>query len=330
MAETTSRLLSHKHYLYKALFNNVFIQENKCYCSLEDQSLNFQKQNMQDNFPDETPYLLYCDETLCIHCLTTTVSRSPSEATAKREFNVIESTIDNLLEGTTTGNKEYTREYILPEKIDEIFTADLVSYASYDSFLQEIQTKIDDALLKLAQGNDKQEVVTSIVSLKSTIDAAKSCGMENKRRINDELPYSEWLYTLTRENLVPRGFVVEREQGESPIAHVNEYLGGRKDLLIYHPARCEAVVNALYVGICSPKAVTNECNIFQGIAELKVHSVNAAAENEYYYRMFAEAVELTLKILASGKLVKKSCHIWTCSCDSSTRTCVPTETDYQF
>ena len=101
MAETTSRLLSHKHYLYKALFNNVFIKEIECYCSLEDQSLNFQKQNMQDNFPDETPYLLYCDETLCIHCLTTTVSRRPSEATAKREFNVIESTIDNLLEGTT-------------------------------------------------------------------------------------------------------------------------------------------------------------------------------------------------------------------------------------
>ena len=101
---------------------------------------------------------------------------------------MIESTIDNLMGETTTG-----KVYIHCGEIHEIFTADLVSYASYDSLLQQIQAKIDDALFKMV-GNDKQEVVTSIVNLKSDIETAKSCGMESKKSLNCELPYSEWLY----------------------------------------------------------------------------------------------------------------------------------------
>ena len=45
--------------------------------------IEFQKQKMQEKFPDKTAYLIYCDEALCIHCLTTTVNYRPSEATAK-------------------------------------------------------------------------------------------------------------------------------------------------------------------------------------------------------------------------------------------------------
>ena len=48
-----------------------------------------------------------------------------------------------------------------------------------------------------------------------------------------------------------------------------------------------------------------KCNIYQGVAELKVSSINTAAENECYYNMFAEAIKLTMKILAAGRLVKK-------------------------
>ena len=53
-------------------------------------------------------------------------------------------------------------------------------------------------------------------------------------------------------------------------------------------------------------ATIRKWNIHQGVAELKVSSINPAAENECYYNMFAEAIKLTMKILAAGRLVKKT------------------------
>ena len=61
--------------------------------------------------------------------------------------------------------------------------------------------------------------------------------------------YSEWLYILTRDKLVPLGFVVDCEFGDKPLVHSNEFLGARKDLLIYHPGRCEAVIEVLHTGV---------------------------------------------------------------------------------
>ena len=110
--------------------------------------------------------------------------------------------------------------------------------------------------------------------------------------------------------------MVDREFGDKPIVNSNELLGGRKDLLIYHPGRCEAVIEVLHIGVRptpsdallddSNTATIRKCNIYQGVAELKVASINTAAENECYYNMFAEVIKLTMKVLAAGRIVKKA------------------------
>ena len=49
----------------------------------------------------------------------------------------------------------------------------------------------------------------------------------------------------------------------------------------------------------------NKYNVMQLVGELKIENINAAAENECYYNMFNEATRLALKMLPSGKLIKK-------------------------
>ena len=180
---------------------------------------------------------------MCIYFLTTTISHRPSEASAKREFNVIKATINTLLGPSVS----IPKVYIESEKITEIFTAEVISYTSYNSIIEQLKSKFNSMIIQLVQRN-QQEMVTSITSMQSTLDVAKSSGEERNRVLNYELPYSEWLYILTRDKLVPLGFVVDREFGDKPIVNINELLGGRKDLLIYHPGRCEAVIEVLHIG----------------------------------------------------------------------------------
>ena len=250
-------------------------------------------QKSQANFVNKTEQLIYYGEEMCIYCLTTTTSHRPSEASAKREFNVIEATINTLLGPSVAIPKVY---------ID-------------NSIIEQLKSKFNSMIIQLVQSN-QQEMVTSITSMQSTLDLAKSSSEERNRVLNCELPYSEWLYILTRDKLVPLGFVVDREFGDKPIVNSNELLGGRKDLLIYHPGRCEAVIEVLHIGVRptpsdvllddSNTATIRKCNIYQGVAELKVASINTAAENECYYNMFAEAIKLTMKVLAVGRIVKKA------------------------
>ena len=221
-----------------------------------------------------------------------------------------------------------SRVYVEPEKITEIFTAEVISYTSYDQIIKELKAKVDLTIVQLIQSNQEQsnqeqsnqeQVLAFITSMQSMLGVAESCGKQRRRVLNYELPYSEWLYQLARDNLVPLGFVVSREFGDKPLVNSNEFLGGRNDLLIYHPGKCEAVIEILHIGVKpssevpsdvltldSNAATIRKCNIYQGVAELKVSSINPAAENECYYNMFAEAIKLTMKILAAGKLVKKA------------------------
>ena len=310
--------LYHSHFIYQGLFNNVYVQQRDCNCSVEHQSGSLLTQR---NFGNKTEQLIYYGDEMCIFFMTTTTtSLRPSEATAKREFIVVDATIDTLL-GLSGANS--SRVYVEPEKITEIFTAEVISYTSYDQIITELKAKVDSTIVQLIQSNQEQsnqeQMLALITSMQSTLGVAESCGKQRRRVLNCELPYSEWLYTLARDNLVPLGFVVSRESGDKPLVNSNEFLGGRKDLLIYHPGKCEAVIEILHIGVKpssevpsdvltldSNTATIRKCNIYQGVAELKVSSINPAAENECYYNMFAEAIKLTMKILAAGKLVKKA------------------------
>ena len=124
--------------MYQALFNNVSVEQKDCNCSIEHQSSTLLNQRSQANFANKTEQLIYYGEEMCIYCLTTTTSHRPSEATAKREFNVIEATINTLLGPSAA----IPKVYIESEKITEIFTAEVISYTSYNRI--KIKIRLDD------------------------------------------------------------------------------------------------------------------------------------------------------------------------------------------
>ena len=108
----------------------------------------------------------------------------------------------------------------------------------------------------------------------------------------------------------PNGFCVVAKNSEEPVAAANEYIFSRSDLLIYHPAKCIKCVQVLHVAIAKKDVLVqhykiDEYDTMQLVGELKVESINTAAENECYYNMFNEAARLALKILPSGKLIRK-------------------------
>ena len=72
---------------------------------------------------------------------------------------------------------------------------------------------------------------------------------KNKRSINYELPYSEWVYHLTRKQLSPLGFAMHHEDTGKPLAPANEFIFGRRDLTIYNSTKCEKHVEVLHLGI---------------------------------------------------------------------------------
>ena len=141
--------LHHSHFVYQLLFNNVFVEQKDCNCSIEHQSSTFLNQKSQANFANKTEQLIYYGEEMCIYGLTTTTSHRPSEATAKREFNVIEATVNTLLGPSAA----IPKVYIESEKITEIFTAEVISYTSYNSIIEQIKSKFDSMIIQLVQSN---------------------------------------------------------------------------------------------------------------------------------------------------------------------------------
>ena len=273
-----------------------------CACDIQHQKeLSSQQALVKDvrSFPDKTNFLLHYSNDFCIYCITTSNFKRPSEARASRRFTVIESSIHTVL-----GTRSSSRVYVSPDRINEIFMADIISFNSFHNCIDDIQLKVDKTLQNLTSGN-KEQTFSSVWNLKSTIQQAKSSAFNNKRSIKYELPYSDWLYQLTKGALSPLGFAVYHENSGCTIAPASEFIFGRRDLVIYNPSKCTKIVQALHIGFFPLDDVNTICKyeLVQGVAELKVDKLDLQAENECFYNMFGEAIKLTLKFLAGGFLI---------------------------
>ena len=307
--------VAHKHYRYQGLFNNIFLETKQSTYDPQQQetTIHEQEQRIKDQktFPNGYEYLIHYSENFCVYFITTTNYKRPSEATAARNFTVLEFPMDRVLGSPSSST---TKIYVKDSKIKEIFTADIVSFLSFDDCLQEIESKVDETLQNLGTSKNTEQAISSILGLRSSVQKAKSYGLQNKRAINYELPYSQWLYELTKAELTPLGFVVNHEYTGKPIAPTNEYIFGKRDLVIYHAMKSEKKIEALHVGIApfdilsaeESHYTVNSFELLQGLAELKVKAVDAKAENEAFYNMFAEVIKLMMKSLAAGNIITKA------------------------
>ena len=305
--------ITHNHYTYQGLFNNIYVEIKEVTCSPQCQQTTISEQEQvkdKRTFPDRYKYLIYGGDNFCVYFITTTTFKRPSDAIAARDFQVLELSMDRVLGSSSLSTNKI---YVDSSKIKEIFMPEIISFLSFDDCLEDIQTKVDETLQNLTAEN-REQAIHSIWRLKSSVQKAKCSGLQNKRSINYELPYSEWLYEVTKAQLTPLGFVVNHENTGKPIAPTNEYIFGRRDLIVYHPTKCERHVEALHVGIvpadilCADKNyyTIHKHELWQGVAELKVKSVDSKAENETFYNMFAEAIKLTMKSLLGGHIIVKA------------------------
>lgn len=65
--------ISHKHFSYSCLFNNVELEEKMVNCVLEDQRLVYsdQEKKKKETLPDKYKYLMYFEKDFCAYCTIT-------------------------------------------------------------------------------------------------------------------------------------------------------------------------------------------------------------------------------------------------------------------
>ena len=196
--------VSHKHYFYTSLFNNVFIEYKMHDCCLdidEQRNLyNTQCEKPVKNLPDKYRFLLYYGRECCIYCTLTKDVKRSSDATATTSGFIVRNYSKNeLLEGSTD------QVFVQKEEIDQVFD---------DSFLSSSSTGklFDDVTCSLVKLKEKQASREDIEVICGMICSGQETLMQMK--LNYETPYNEWLYKLLMKNLNQYNFVIyERNKG---------------------------------------------------------------------------------------------------------------------
>ena len=150
---------------------------------------------------------------------------------------------------------------------------------------------------------------------KAKIQEFETTSSRASRKVVNELPFSNWLYEHLSSKLDEKGFVFDT-QGKliKAIGPVNEYVNSLPDVLIYHGKGYMKTINALtlqveyphYDILCDNKVNMEgeEVELIAMAGELKVPCVGDNAINECFYNMFGQGVNLAMKSLSSGNIVK--------------------------
>ena len=293
----------HRHYYYRMLFDNIDVNDVLLPCNAKDQEQLLRQQLQKDvSFAEGYDFLLSRDNHMCIYCCTTKKWLRASEAVASRTFIACETPIETMLGGT--GSKK-SISYFTHGEICNIFDSKVVSSCVMSSFVKEVSHRVDDIMKVMAVINDKQDICTLVSNIKTVLE-----NQPIARTLNYELPYNEWLHELVNKRLSLLGYCVIAKNPEVPIAPANEYIFSKSDLLIYHPVKILKQVQAIHVSIVKNDVLLHQHNackydLVHSVTELKVKGITMAGENECFYNMFSEAVKLALKMLTTGKLIRK-------------------------
>jgi len=319
--------LMHTHFHYSLKFNNISLLKNTATCNLFQQRkvLAHQKELMETprtyfiKLINERVYLAFSDKVACI-TVDTVASKRASDATARREFHCNNLPLKEMLSSPLP----LTATYVTEKSVLELFHPSVISANTVDSNFSEISdhlnTIVFESLGSLLSGNEAGHVGREISDqLKILGDDIKEKHMQlmtNARKLDNELPYSNWLQKHLKIALDPFGFVVDTQAKEiKPIAPVNEYTSSQPDLLIYHSENFAKTFRSVYVEpvyphidiLCtsSTKQTLNEVDVSGFTAELKVDKLHDKAENECFYNMFGQSTNLAMMAITSGKVVTK-------------------------
>ena len=130
--------------------------------------------------------------------------------------------------------------------------------------------------------------------------------LENSTRtIDNELPISGWLQKFLEETLSPCGFVANSQA--KAVAPVNEYVRSKGDITIYHSEKFVSNRSALHLEVQHANHDDNEMDevdLKGFVTEVKVKKTTDSTENECFYNMFGQAINLAMKEICGGHLVQ--------------------------
>ena len=296
--------VSHKHYYYTSMFNNVSVDCKVHNCCLDEQRsfYNAQCEKKVKSLPDKYNFILYFSKECCIYITLIKETKRSSDATTSEGLMVRPYSKQELLEGSTND------QYITSDEIDQVFDEKFLSSYSTGKLLDKITSSLVKLKEKQTYTSEEIDVVcTMICSTQETL-------LEMK--LNYEVPYTQWLYNLLMKKLYHHDFVIhERNKGcPLPPVPINEYIHCKSDILIYHETNveCKVALEALHITVetlhldnhDSPSDLSvDDINLKAGVAELKVDNITSSAENECFFNMFGEAAKLVSSVLCKGKIV---------------------------
>jgi len=136
------------------------------------------------------------------------------------------------------------------------------------------------------------------------------------RTVVNELPYTNWLHDYLSSKLESSGFIVDTQSKIiKPMGPVNEYAYSLPDVLIFHGKDHTKTTKALLLKVCYPYVDVlcenelhmegEEVEVLAMAGEVKVECVRDDAVNECFFNMFSQGVNLAMRVLSSGKIVKR-------------------------
>ena len=110
--------------------------------------------------------------------------------------------------------------------------------------------------------------------------------------------------------LAPLGFSVTHQKVGDTTSLANEYINCKSDLVVYNPSKCFDAIKVLHILIKTNEnfqtlAVLSHCDVGALVSEIKVGAIDEKANNECFFNMFGELVKILLKVLSSGRLIRK-------------------------
>ena len=267
---------------------------------------------------DKRIYLAYINEKLCI---TADVigSKRASDARTRRDFPCDVLPIGQMLSQLSPTT------YIAEEDVLDIFNPDVISTSTvkqgFDQVADQLDTIIYGSLGAFFDGSSTATVGNNIAEQLHTfkqqlqtkcVELSTVCS----RKINNELPISGWLHAHLASKLDTLGFIVDTQSKlTKPVGPLNEYVYSQPDLLLYHSERFLKHVSALTVKVTYPcidvlsaeesVLVYDEVHVMGIASEVKVEDAGEDAVNECYCNMFGQGVNLAMKGVCKGMLVKQ-------------------------
>ena len=301
--------------------------ESTISCNLHDNKKLFKEQLREKansniaGITERGVYLAYCEEKCCITVESISSTKKASDATSARSFECLDVPLREVL----SGSLQPSQIYITEEIVMELFHPKFIPASKVDESFRKINQHLTAVLfntLSLSLTDNHPDTICKHIteSLKEVVSDVSEKHvklMTTSRNLDNELPYNHWLHQHLEGVLQSHGFVVDMQAKKiKAIAPVSEYVSSQPDVMIFHADKFSKNYNALYVKpmyenldiLCLNEGedeIIEEVKIIGFAGELKVKRMGDDVENECFYNMFGQGVNLAMMAMRTGQIVKR-------------------------